>query len=479
MKTRRENPNHEAEGFESLLDQMLPVVGMPWSLDWHYRSRDEALIAFSNRHIYADRLITFPGPGGPAAISHVPVAWVPDQEGQEESSAPEVRKVVEVVLKHAAEHPDETLGVIAMGIKHARRVEAALDQALAARPELSAFFAEDRKERFFVKNLERVQGDERDAIIVTIGYGKDRTGRLLYRFGPLLTKGGERRLNVAITRARHRMTVVSSFDHRDMDPERSKARGVELLRLFLEYAASGGKRLGDGGQTPFAPNSFEADVQAALEAKGMAVIPQFGASRYRIDLVVKHPQHPGQFVLAIECDGASYHSAYTARDRDRLRQQHLEALGWRFLRIWSTDWFMNRDREIARAFAAYQAAVADSDAVELSSRGNGSGAEEHSAPAPSGADIPQRSNASRALAPPRIAKRQSIAEYPLAELVAGVEWIQSDGKLRTDEEIVEEMIRLLGFSRKGVRIEEAIRNAIAYARQHPRAAHNGNQEPRG
>ncbi len=358
----------EAEGFESLLDQMLPVIEMPWSLDWHYRSRDEALIAFSNRHIYADRLITFPGPGGPPSISHVAVPWVPERDGQEESSSQEVRKVVELVLKHAIERPDETLGVIAMGIKHARQVEAALDQALAARPELSAFFAEDRKERFFVKNLERVQGDERDSIILTIGYGKDRTGRLLYRFGPLLVKGGERRLNVAITRARRRMTVVSSFDHRDMDPERSKARGVELLRLFLEYAASGGKRLGDSGQTAFAPNSFEADVQTALEAKGMDVIPQFGVSRYRIDMVVKHPRQPGKFVLAIECDGASYHSAYTARDRDRLRQQHLEALGWRFLRIWSTDWFMNRDREVERAFAAYQSAVADTDAADLSGR---------------------------------------------------------------------------------------------------------------
>ena len=409
----------------------------------------------------------------------MPVPSVPDQDGQEESLAPEVRKVVELVLQHAGEHPDETLGVIAMGIKHAQRVEGALDQALAARPELSAFFAEERKERFFVKNLERVQGDERDAIIVTIGYGKDRTGRLLYRFGPLLTKGGERRLNVAITRARHRMTVVSSFDHRDMDPERSKARGVELLRLFLEYAASGGKRLGDGGQTPFAPNSFEADVQAALEAKGMAVVPQFGVSRYRIDLVVKHPQHPGQFVLAIECDGASYHSAYTARDRDRLRQQHLEALGWRFLRIWSTDWFMNRDREIARAFAAYQAAVADSDAAELSSRGNRSGAERTARPHPARRIFPSALTRAAVFRLRAFPNAKVSPNTPWLSWWQASEWIQSDGKLRTDEEIVEEMIRLLGFSRKGVRIEEAIRNAIAYARQHPRAAHNGNQEPRG
>ena len=241
-----------------------------------------------------------------------------------------------------------------MGIKHARRVEAEVDYALISRPELGAFFAEDKGERFFVKNLERVQGDERDAIILTIGYGKDRSGRLLYRFGPLNFKGGERRLNVAITRARRRMTIVSSFDHRDMDFDRTKARGVELLRLYLEYAESRGKRFGDGGRLAFPENSFEADVKNALQSKGIELIPQYGVSRYRIDFVAKHPKRPGRLVLAVECDGASYHSAYTARDRDRLRQQHLEALGWRFHRIWSTDWFMRRDQEIDRTVAAYE-----------------------------------------------------------------------------------------------------------------------------
>jgi very-short-patch-repair endonuclease len=298
------------------------------------------------------------------------VPFIPDQDGQEESAGAEVRRVVELVLKHATERPGETLGVIAMGIKHARRVEASVDYALISRPDLEGFFAEDKSERFFVKNLERVQGDERDAIILTIGYGKDRSGRLLYRFGPLNAKGGERRLNVAITRARRRMTVVSSFGHRDMDPDRTKARGTELLRLYLEYAASRGKRFGDEGQLAFPENSFEADVRNALQAKGIDLIPQYGASKYRIDFVAKHPHRPGRLVLAIECDGASYHSAYTARDRDRLRQQHLEALGWRFHRIWSTDWFSHRDEEVDRAVAAYQAAVVYVDRSDSSLEGS-------------------------------------------------------------------------------------------------------------
>ena len=154
--------------------------------------------------------------------------------------------------------------MIAMGIKHARRVEAALDRARLDHPELDDFFAPDRHERFFVKNLERVQGDERDAIILTVGYGKDAAGKLLYRFGPLLSEGGERRLNVAITRARQRMDVVSSFSHHDMEPGRSKAKGVELLRAYLEYAASGGTRLDGSVVTTVPLNDFEQSVHDAL-----------------------------------------------------------------------------------------------------------------------------------------------------------------------------------------------------------------------
>jgi very-short-patch-repair endonuclease len=459
------------EGFESLLDQMIGLIEKPWSLDWHYRSLDESLIAFSNRHIYGDRLITFPGAGGPPALSHVLVPFIPNQDGQEESSGAEVRRVVELVLKHVAERPDETLGVIAMGIKHARRVEAAVDQALISRPYLEAFFAEDKSERFFVKNLERVQGDERDAIILTIGYGKDRSGRLLYRFGPLNAKGGERRLNVAITRARQRMTIVSSFDHRDMDPDRTKARGADLLRLYLEYAASQGKRFGDEGQMAFPENTFEADVKNALQSKGIELIPQYGVSRYRIDFVAKHPKRPGRLVLAVECDGASYHSAYTARDRDRLRQQHLEALGWRFHRIWSTDWFMRRDQEIDRAVAAFKAAVVHADRSDTS--GGGSSANS-GGPAENGSSHPpdvSAANIANSRRPrPRVPTRSSIDEYSQSELLSLVDWIGSDGRLRTDQELADEMITALGFKRRGTRIDEAIRKAIAQAHWRARSA---------
>lgn len=446
-------------GFESVLDLMTGFLQPPWTLEWHYRSRDETLIAFSNRHIYQGSLITFPGPGGPPVVSHKLVPAIPDQDGQEESAPLEVRRVVDLVLQHAAERPGERLGVIALGLKHARRVEVAIEEALRSRPDLDEFFDQTRDERFFVKNLERVQGDERDAIILTIGAGKDRAGRVDYRqFGPLNAEGGERRLNVAVTRARRRMTLVSSFNHHDLDPNRAR-QGVRLLRLYLEYAATNGRHLGEDGYTATSLNPFELDVYDALTTKGLELVPQWGTSGYRIDLVAKHPQRPGQFVLAIECDGASYHATPTARDRDRLRQQHLQDLGWRFHRIWSTDWFMRREEEISRALEAFRKAVEDANK-----------------PSPAGADPdPAQPNGrgpqtrgpveevptvlKRGPRPP-IPRREKIEQYTMTELVKLVAWIKSDGRLRTDDEIVEEMIEELGFQRRGRNIDAAIRRAI-------------------
>lgn len=454
-------------GFESLLD--LTNAFLPGKyLDWHYRSRDEALIAFSNHHIYRDRLVTFPGTGGPSAIAHVLAQQRPGLDGQEESSGAEVQKVVQLVLEHAATRPDESLGVITMGIRHRDRVQRALDEALKDRSDLDSFFDPNRAERFFVKNLERVQGDEREGVILTIGYGKDRGGKLPFRFGPLLSEGGRRRLNVAVTRARRRITVVSSFTHLDMDPARIKSNsGVELLRDYLQYAASKGAILAEAAVTSFPMNDFEAEVYDVLTAKGIPLLSQVGSSGYRIDLVAKHPQKPGRFVLAIECDGATYHSSPTARDRDRLRQQQLENLGWRFCRIWSTDWFMRKEEEVQRAVNAYKAAVRFADQLDsgiLHRSGNCSdgfarGSDCSDTP-PGNAAQPRRRGCR-----PTVPKRDSIDEYATNELISLVQWIKSDGELRTDDQIIEEMVSELGFSRRGSRIETALRHAIDRTRE--------------
>ncbi len=440
----------DLSGVESILDLMETACGQSWRLEWHYRSRDERLIAFSNEHIYQNSLLTFPTVGGERAVSHVLVEGF-SRDGEEESSSAEVARVVELILEHAAQRPNESLGVIAMGIKHAQRIEGTLREACNNnRADLDAFFSQSRKDRFFVKNLERVQGDERDAIILSVGYGKDRAGKMLYRFGPLNFAGGERRLNVAITRARCRMTVVSSFSAADLDPKRLNAPGAKLLRAYIEFASSEGRLLGREGAASIPPNPFEEDVCRALESRGLSIIPQWGASAYRIDLAVQYPDEPGRFVFAIECDGATYHSAPTARDRDRLRQQHLEALGWTFHRIWSTDWFRHRDEEIERALAAYWRALnAPTDTASSSSPTT----EERAAAVVAST---QRQRGRRPLLPVQAA----ITKHQPATLIRLMEWIESDGILRSDDELIDETIRELGFQRRGAQIQRVLRSAL-------------------
>jgi len=258
------------------------------------------------------------------------------------------------------------------------------------------------------------------------------------------------------------MTLVSSFSHTDMDPSRIRSgTGTELLRLYLQFASTNGRDLGDGGRSEIALNSFEEDVFQALTERGIGLIPQWGSSGYRIDMVAQHPERPGEFVLAIECDGASYHSAPTARDRDRLRQRQLEALGWRFHRIWSTDWFMRREEEIERAVSAYQFAVTQGN--DNTNTSGHQGLDEGEGRIASTAQSPnQRADAQvKRKTRPDLPLGLTIDEYSHGELVALAVWINSDGRLRTDDEIIEEMKVELGFKRRGSRIEAALRAAAA------------------
>ncbi len=352
-------------GFESVLDALRPLLPTA-PLVWHYRSRDERLVAFSNSRIYGGALTTFPGVLTDDCLRHVVVAQGPGP-GQEVSVDAEVDKVVELILEHAHSFPAESLGVIALGIRHAERIDAALRARLAGladgdNPGLEAFFAEDVAEPFFVKNLERVQGDERDAIILSIGYGKHRDGRMRYQWGPLLRDGGERRLNVAATRAKHRLTLVSSFSGHDVDPDRVTKAGARLLAEYLDYASSGGSAPAASGAAELDP--FEASVRDRLAAVGIIVVPQYGVGGYRVDFAATHPQDAGRMVLAIEADGASYRKSGSVRDRDRLRGEHLQRLGWQYHRLWSTNWFQNPDAEVAKLQKAYSEAVSAAEPAQ-------------------------------------------------------------------------------------------------------------------
>ena len=460
------------QGMESILDVMGSLLPPPMgtrTLNWHYRSEDERLIAFSNAqpNLYDWALTTFPGVAGADCLDHVLVPFRAGRVGQEDSVSDEVTKVVELVTQHARTRPNASLGVIAMGIKHANRIQEALRRAQADNETLARFIdgtASKRaaKEKFFVKNLERVQGDERDAIILTIGYGKNADGRMMYRFGPVNNEGGERRLNVAITRARSRMTVVSSFSVADMDPARLRAEGAKMLRGYIAYAESRGSDLGNVAKEKPNLNAFERDVEACLRAAGIPLIPQYGCSGYWIDFAAQHPTRPGQMVLAIECDGATYHSSATARDRDRLRQEHLERLGWTFHRIWSQDWFYRREDETARAVAAYQAALDAADNCESRRVLMGaSTAGEQAAPAPADS----RPSAQRRGLCPVSTHRGSIDEYSRSDLAALVDWVESDTLLRTEDQLLAEMMRILGFQRRGSKITATLTSAITWARR--------------
>jgi very-short-patch-repair endonuclease len=311
-------------------------------------------------------------------------------------------------------------------------------------------------------SLSLSNSDERDSIILSVGYGKDRAGNLPLRFGPILSVGGRRRLNPAVTRDKETMTVVSSFAYTDIDVTKVKPMtGLDFLRNFLQYASSNGRIFAHGELTNGPMNDFEADVYDALTAKGIKLVPQVGCSKFRLDFAACHPTEPGRFVLAIECDGAIYHSSYTARDRDRLRQQQLENLGWVFHRIWSTDWFNRKHEEVDRVVAAYERALSrNAERRDLSVLPTIESPQE---------DIPDlliglMSQRSSLFLP--IPKRASIAEYDHSEMKALYDWVTSDGSLRTHEEVADEMFQALPFTRRGARIDATLRETI---RRHERS----------
>jgi very-short-patch-repair endonuclease len=453
--------------FESVLDVMGALLPPPMGtkrLNWHYRSRDERLIAFSNAQpqLYDWSLTTFPGAETAKVISHQLVPFVPGRVDQEQSVADEVIAVVRAVSEHAHDRSHESLGVITMGIKHMERIEEALRQARQVDSVLDDYLNEVfyGTEKFFVKNLERVQGDERDAILISIGYGKGADGRMMYRFGPLNNAGGERRLNVAVTRARSRIAVISSFSSADMDPARLKADGAQMLRAYLRYVESGGTDIGERRRERDPLNPFETDVLAQLSAAGLSLECQVGCSGYWIDFAAKHPTQPGRYVLAIEADGVRYHSSATARDRDRLRQDHLERLGWRFHRIWSSDWFHHREREVSATVLAFNEALGELDAPRPSQPVTGTEAT-LAVPAAGASEAKNRGREPKPFQP----DGRPITEYYQRDLVRFIKWINSDGQLRTAEEIMAIAILELGYERTSAPRREVLGKAIvAYRR---------------
>ena len=422
-------------------------------LRWHYRSRHESLIAYSNRAFYGSRLVTFPStwaehPGLGVQFFHVPDG-VYDRGGSR-TNRREAEAVCQLVFAHMREFPEKSLGVVTFNDAQRMAVQDAIDRYRYEHREFEDHFREDRLDGFFVKNLENVQGDERDCMIFSITYGRDTAGKFTMNFGPVSQRGGERRLNVAITRAREKVVIVSSVRAADFPVGAELAGGGLHLRSYLDYAERGEVALIVGTESSEGDfeSTFEEAIAGAIRELGYEVVPQVGVSGFRVDLGVIHPDEPGRFVLGVECDGAAYHSAVTARDRDRLRQDILEDLGWRIERVWSPDWNANRGQAVDRLKVAIEEALAlpapslgsavpntveARDTFELVSESDGASDEwSHRTPPPDIGTVPR-----------------SVISEAVMEVVARSFSIERGA-------LVQQVARKLGYRRTGARIQDAI-----------------------
>lgn len=349
-----------AEDMESILDECLGAGVPSHSLSWHYRSRHESLIAFSNHRYYDSNLITFPAAETRASA----VEWRRVEgvyaKGKGRYNQAEAEAIVNETVKRltdpafvAAGH---SIGIITLNADQQTLINDLLDKARQQYPEIEPFFQDSQTEPVVVKNLETVQGDERDLIMLGIGYGPTEPGSqvMSMNFGPLNKDGGWRRLNVAITRSRREMLVFTSFDPSMIDLNRTNARAVRDLKHFIEFAQRGPRALAEAvqGSVGGYDSPFEEAVAQGLRRMGWQVVPQIGVSRFRIDLGIVHPDRPGDYLAGVECDGATYHSAATARDRDKVRGAILTGLGWHLVRLWSTEWWVNKEGALQKLHTA-------------------------------------------------------------------------------------------------------------------------------
>lgn len=347
------------EEMESILDECLAASLPQLALKWHYRSRHESLITFSNYHYYGNELLTFPSPFVEQGVSYRYIAGAVYDKGKSRTNAKEAEAVVSEVVRRLRnpQCSKYSIGIVTFNIAQQTLIEDHLDAARKQFPEIDPFFTDEVQEPVFIKNLENVQGDERDIVLFSVCYGPDAAGKISMNFGPLNRDGGERRLNVAITRARQEVVVFASLRSDQINLAQTRKQGVQDLKCFLDFADRGSIAIsqalslkgGDDFESP-----FERDVCARLRERGHTVHSQVGCSGYRIDLAILDPRAEGRYLLGVECDGANYHSAKTARDRDKLREQVLRGLGWKLHRIWSSDWWVNPDECLTKIDAVIE-----------------------------------------------------------------------------------------------------------------------------
>lgn len=488
------------DDMESILDEC-KAAGLPnIPLSWHYRSRHESLIAFSNDRYYGGGLVTFPAP----VTKRSAVSWRKIDgvyaKGKDHTNPIEARALADEVIarlkRNAEDGAGESIAVVTLNAEQQALVEDLLDKGRRAHPDIEPFFDESLDEPVVVKNLETVQGDERDVVLLGIGFGPTTPGSptMSMNFGPLNREGGWRRLNVAVTRARREMVIFTSFSSSMIDLHRTGARAVADLKHFIEFSERGPVALAAASKGSMGDHEspFESAVAEELRRLGWQVVPQIGVSRFRIDLGVVHPDKPGDFLVGVECDGAMYHSAATARDRDKIRAAILADLGWTLVRIWSTDWWFDRrsairkvDDEIRRllvdarakaeAEAAARAAEA-ADAAPAPAEGDAAAADMMEGAGTAEVRIAKNAgenvgNAAEVIdiKPAETYRRFVTADFDLPldrnkfeeieytpTLLALIERILTLEAPIRDEVLIERVSRLHGFQRSGDRIRERV-----------------------
>lgn len=463
---------------ESILG-LFTARGLPQRmLRWHYRSRHQSLIAVSNSQFYENRLYIVPSPytaeaGMGLRFHHLPHGVF--DSGNTNANEIEAKAVAEAIIRHAKTEPGMSLGVAAFSVTQRRAILDELEALRRLNPDTEPFFHAHPSEPFFVKNLENVQGDERDAIIISVGYGRNPQGHMSMRFGPLGSEGGERRLNVLISRAKRRCEVYASITDEDIDLERGKGKGIFAFKLFLHFARTGRLSMAQASGRDH-DSVFEQQVAKALTERGYQVRPQVGIAGLFVDLGIADPERPGRYVLGIECDGAPYHEARSARERDRLRQAVLEDHGWIIHRIWSTDWFQRPTEQVERTIAAIEAAKSELDDREFASA-------QHARAAPIEIVTMERADVTEiGLVPaegegssvlyvehvpelPRHAAALELHETPTGTLAAMISQVVAvEGPIHLDE-VTARIRSAWGLQRSGARIQAAVERAASSAAQ--------------
>lgn len=336
------------EESESILDATLPIFNSR-RLRWHYRSQHESLIAFSNHSFYDSNLVLFPSPFSNSKDFGLQYTRVQRGTFVNRKNLEEARIITETVKEHLKHRSSESLGVVAMSAEQKLQIESTIESYAKQDSVFQQMLDENSRSKkpLFIKNLENVQGDERDVILISMTYGPSVVeGQVYQRFGPINSDVGWRRLNVLFTRSKKRMHIFSSMGAEDILVSNSSKRGVKALHSFLRYCETGEVQTSNLPSDKEPDSDFEIAVIKQLEDAGFECVPQVGVTGFFIDIAVVDPGKPGRYLMGIECDGATYHSAKSARDRDRLRQSVLERLGWKIRRIWSTDWFKNPDGQL-------------------------------------------------------------------------------------------------------------------------------------